>query len=204
MPEFSLSSLDAINQIGIALLLAYLSLERYRYRKKPLESVKRKLGDVINNSGVDDITEYESYKTLESFSSNLETINSKFSSKNIINLPANLGIKAKVLLAYFSSNLDRYLTFVFCILLASSMIFATNYYLSVYALLSQYLTEVFYITMFFIAFPLLNIALGVWMQKRLLNIVKGYANEIDKTIETIKQSNNKAIEKVSTDHLQKP
>ena len=202
MSEFSLSSLDSINQIGIAFLLAYLNLERYRYRNTSLKLVKDKLKHVITNSGVSDIKEYDAYKKLVSFSSKLESLNSNFLFKNIKELPVNFFDKA--LLAYFSSNLDRNLTILFYILLAFNLVVATNYYSGAYKFLSEYLVGVFYLTIIFSAFPLLNIIFGIWMQKRLLRIVDGYNEDIDKTIKTIKQVNKGAIEETSPDNLTRP
>ena len=194
MPEFSLSSLDAVNQIGIALLLAYLNLERYRYRKNPLELLKNTIASSVN-----DIKSYDDYKKLDALSSNLELINSKFSFKKIKELPTHWG--NKILVVYFSSNFDRYLTILFYILLAFSLVIATNYYPDTYKWLNQYLTKVFYATIFFSSFPLLNIAFGTLMKKCLLDLAKKHVDELNKTIGIIKQANQEAIEKTSLDNL---
>ena len=194
MPELSLSSLDAVNQIGIALLLAYLNLERYRYRKNPLELLKNTIASSVN-----DIKSYDDYKKLDALSSNLELINSKFSFKKIKELPTHWG--NKILVVYFSSNFDRYLTILFYILLAFSLVIATNYYPDTYKWLNQYLIKVFYATIFFSSFPLLNIAFGTLMKKSLLDLAKEHVDELNKTIGIIKQANQEAIEKTSLDNL---
>ncbi|SMM99514.1 hypothetical protein SPONN_647 [uncultured Candidatus Thioglobus sp.] len=201
MPEFSLSSLDSINQIGIALLLAYLNLERYRYRKKPLELIRDQLQYAVEGSGVNDLKNYDDYKKLTTLLADLKAINSKFYWSKIRKISVNL--PNQFVISYFSSNADRFLTIIFCIVLACTLIINVNYYPTLYDFFNQYPAIIFYTTICFSAFPLLNIWMGRQMEKKLLGLAKEHVKAIDKTIKTIKQVNQGAIEDTSPDKIKK-
>ncbi len=203
MPEvvlFQLLSLDSVIQFGIALTLAYLNLERFRYRKLAPQSAHHTLVEVKNNE-INSIELYDEYKNLEKTVQLLKKIESNFELSDVKDLKSSLLVEC--LIIYFGKNIDRWLTILSSLLLTFTLVINTQYSIFLYQYFSSYANELFWLILLLSIFPVVNVMLGKWLNKGLYAIANTEITTLNKTVNTLKQKEKIELEKAKINHLKK-
>jgi len=203
MPEvvpFQLLPLDSVIQFGIALTLAYLNLERFRYRKSAPKNAHHTLGEVKNNE-INSIELYEEYQDLEETVKLLKKIESNFELSDVKGL--NSSFRVKCLIIYFGKNIDRWLSILFSLLLTFILVINTQYSIFLYQYFNHYSNELFWAILFFSIYPVFNTMLGKLLNKKLHTIANAKIATLKSTVNTIKQKEKIELEKAKINNLKK-
>lgn len=189
--SFQLSSLDNVIQFGIALSLAYLNLERFRYRKSAPHEAYQALEDA-KKDGVSDIDRFNEYLNLEKAANKLKKIESNFELSDIGTFKTWF---TKCLVFYFGKNLDRWITVIFSLLLAFILIVNTGYFKLLSQFLNNHLDLCFWSVLFFSSYPVCNTMLGRTLKNRLHNFSDKRIQSLRSAVETLNQKKRMEVSK---------